>query len=408
VALYADRVKESTTATGTGAITLSGSAPTGYQTFAAAFGTGTQTVAYCIADQTGPNWEVGTGTYNGSANTLARTTVLASSNGGSLTNFSGGTQDVFCTAPAKYLDTFTSTNQGVVPASGGGTANFLRADGSFAAPPATAPAGSTTQIQFNNASAFGASANFTYATGTNTFTVGPAGATTIIETLAPTGSTVAGTLTVRGKNASATNGAGGGLQFTAGNALGTGTGGALSFASGSSPSGTGGGISFTSNSGATGGNLTFNTGGSTTGSAGSAIFNIAAGGGATSNGGGFQVIAGNAGNNGNGGSVVINSGSSGGSGLGGDFDFRCGYGAGGSGSMFFNTDNFTIIQLTEDSTPVAQLGFFGVTPVIQPTTATTAATRVAVIGTVANIGDTYDGYTLAKVVRALRDLGILA
>lgn len=96
------------------------------------------------------------------------------------------------------------------------------------------PAGSNTQVQFNNGGSFGASANFTYVTGTNTFTVGPAGATTTIETLAPTGATVAGTLRLLGKNASATNGAGGGLQFTGGNALGTGTAGGFTFSGGTS------------------------------------------------------------------------------------------------------------------------------------------------------------------------------
>jgi hypothetical protein len=62
--MYADRVKDTTLSTGTGAITLAGVAPTGYQTFAAAFGATPQTVAYCIADQTGSNWEVGTGTFS--------------------------------------------------------------------------------------------------------------------------------------------------------------------------------------------------------------------------------------------------------------------------------------------------------------------------------------------------------
>jgi hypothetical protein len=51
-----------------------------------------------------------------------------------LVNFTGGTQDVFCTIPAKFVDLFTSTNQGTVAASGGGTSNFLRADGSWAIP----------------------------------------------------------------------------------------------------------------------------------------------------------------------------------------------------------------------------------------------------------------------------------
>jgi hypothetical protein len=169
--MYADRVKDTTLSTGTGAITLVNSAPTGYQTFAAAFGATPQTVAYCIADQAGNNWEVGTGTFNGTTG-LTRTTVLGSSNAGAAVAFTAGTKDVFCTAPAKYLDTFTSSNQGVVPASGGGTANFLRADGSFATPPATAPAGFTSQIQYNNAGAFGGASTFTYNSGTDTLSVG--------------------------------------------------------------------------------------------------------------------------------------------------------------------------------------------------------------------------------------------
>ena len=53
-----------------------------------------------IADQTGTNWEVGYGTIGAGGTTLARTTVLASSNSGSLVNFSSGTQDVWCDYPA--------------------------------------------------------------------------------------------------------------------------------------------------------------------------------------------------------------------------------------------------------------------------------------------------------------------
>jgi hypothetical protein len=134
---------------------------------------------------------------------------------------------------------FTASTAGLAPASGGGTANFLRADGTFAAPPITAPAGASTEVQFNNAGAFGASANFTYNTGTNTFTVGPAGATTIIETLAPTGATLAGTLRFQGKNASATNGDGGGFEFVSGNGLGTGVGGSFNLLCGLGPAGSG-------------------------------------------------------------------------------------------------------------------------------------------------------------------------
>ena len=90
--VLADRVLETCTSPGTGSVSLLG-ATTGYQAFSAAIGNG-NTCYYTIADQAGPNWEVGIGTYASSGNTLARTTVLASSNSGSLTNFNAGTQNV--------------------------------------------------------------------------------------------------------------------------------------------------------------------------------------------------------------------------------------------------------------------------------------------------------------------------
>jgi len=92
-----DRVKETTTTTGTGTVTLLG-ASTGYQSFSV-IGNGNSTY-YTIAGQTGSEWEVGIGTYTSSGTTLSRTTVLASSNSGSLVNFSAGTKDVFVTYPA--------------------------------------------------------------------------------------------------------------------------------------------------------------------------------------------------------------------------------------------------------------------------------------------------------------------
>jgi len=102
--VLADRVQETTTTTGTGTVTLAG-AVSGYQSFAAV-GNG-NTTYYTIADQTGTNWEVGIGTYTSSGTTLSRTTVLSSSNSGSLVNFSAGTKNVFVDYPASkavYLD----------------------------------------------------------------------------------------------------------------------------------------------------------------------------------------------------------------------------------------------------------------------------------------------------------------
>lgn len=48
---------------------------------------------------------------------------------------SGDPEDLTGTQATTLLDVFTSALKGLVPASGGGTTNFLRADGTFAAPP---------------------------------------------------------------------------------------------------------------------------------------------------------------------------------------------------------------------------------------------------------------------------------
>lgn len=89
-----DRVKETTTTTGTGTLTLAG-AVSGFQSFSVIGNN--NTTYYAIVG--GTEWEVGLGTY--SSNTLARTTVLASSNSNSAVNFSAGTKDVFCTYAAE-------------------------------------------------------------------------------------------------------------------------------------------------------------------------------------------------------------------------------------------------------------------------------------------------------------------
>ena len=96
--VLADRVQETTTTTGTGSVTLLG-AVTGFQSFAAVGNT--NTCYYTIAAQTTSDWEVGIGTYSTTGPTLARTTVLASSNSGSLVNFPAGTKSVFVTYPSE-------------------------------------------------------------------------------------------------------------------------------------------------------------------------------------------------------------------------------------------------------------------------------------------------------------------
>jgi hypothetical protein len=187
--MYRDRVKDTTSTIGTGPVVLGNVAPTGYQTFATAFG-GSATVAYCIADQAGTQWEVGTGVFNGTTG-LTRVTVLGSSNGGALVNFGIGTKDVFCTAPAAYL----------------------------------LPPGATTQVAYNNAGLPGASSNFTYDSATNTVTFGNITGSALAMTIQPKAPTVlelAGKITLQGSAAQQSNTDGGSLELVSGVGNGTG------------------------------------------------------------------------------------------------------------------------------------------------------------------------------------------
>ena len=116
--VVADRVKETTTTTGTGAITLAG-ATTNFVTFSSVLSNG-DTTYYAIVDDANTDFEVGLGTYASSGNTLTRTTVLASTNSGSAVNLSAGSKEVFITYPAdKSVNRDASGN---VSVSGGVTA----------------------------------------------------------------------------------------------------------------------------------------------------------------------------------------------------------------------------------------------------------------------------------------------
>src|SRR6056300_745468 len=99
-----DRVKETTSTTGTGTVTLAG-ASTGFQSFSV-IGDGNTTYYTLVS---GNNWEVGLGTYTASGTTLSRDTILESSNAGSAITLSG-TSDVFCTYPAEKSGHKDSTN----------------------------------------------------------------------------------------------------------------------------------------------------------------------------------------------------------------------------------------------------------------------------------------------------------
>ena len=106
-----DRVKESSTTSGTGTISLAG-VVTGFEGFVAGIGTG-NTTYYAIFEQGTTNWEVGIGTVtDATPDTLSRDTVISSSNSDSLVTFAGGTLDVFCTLPASkavYLNAAGNT-----------------------------------------------------------------------------------------------------------------------------------------------------------------------------------------------------------------------------------------------------------------------------------------------------------
>jgi hypothetical protein len=95
--VLADRVKETSTTTGTGTLTLAG-AETGFQSFAAV-GDG-NTTYYTIQHASLNEWEVGIGTYTSSGTTLSRDTIFSSSNSGSAVNFSAGSKFVFVTLPS--------------------------------------------------------------------------------------------------------------------------------------------------------------------------------------------------------------------------------------------------------------------------------------------------------------------
>jgi hypothetical protein len=104
--VLADRVRQTTTSTGTGTITLDGSVE-GFQSFAVIGNA--NTTYYTIAG--GTQWEVGIGTY--SSGTLARTTVISSSTGSKL-DLAAGTKDVFVTLPAENTVTSIASSDGSV------------------------------------------------------------------------------------------------------------------------------------------------------------------------------------------------------------------------------------------------------------------------------------------------------
>lgn len=176
-----NRVQETSTTTGTGTLTLAG-AVTGYVTFNSAFSNG-DVVFYTIDDGLG-NWEIGAGTIG--TGTLARTTVIESSNSNNLVPFGSGAKRVFCTAPTRALLPDQTSNNGKVlttdgtspswttPASGTVTsvsvtsANGLAGTSSGGATPSLTLSTSVTGVLKGNGTAISAAASGTdYAPATS-------------------------------------------------------------------------------------------------------------------------------------------------------------------------------------------------------------------------------------------------
>ena len=106
-----DRVKETSTTTGTGDVTFAGTI-TGFDTFATGIGND-NTTYYAIAHRTADEWEVGLGTLSSDSSTMERTTVLTNSDGNtSKITLGAGTKDIFCTFPASKTMDMTLTTAG--------------------------------------------------------------------------------------------------------------------------------------------------------------------------------------------------------------------------------------------------------------------------------------------------------
>ena len=191
--ITADRVKDTSTTTGTGNITVSGSAPLGYRTFSTVLSVG-DTFYYCVQGQASAEWEIGIGTY-ASTNQFARTTVLSSSASGSAVSFSSGTKNVFITLAASktlQLGPSDGPTAGSVPYGTGSTLAYTAA-------------GISGQVLTSNGSS---APTWTSVSGTGTVTsVNVSGGTTGL-TYSGGPVTTSGTITMAGTLAVANGGTG--------------------------------------------------------------------------------------------------------------------------------------------------------------------------------------------------------
>ncbi len=165
-----DRVKETTTTTGTDAYALGG-AVTGFETFGSHLGD-SDTTYYVCTD--GTNFEIGIGTYNTSGNTLTRSTILASSNSGNdnIHTWASGTKEVFITYPsskAVFKDASDNINGTFVGnITGNVTGNASGSSGSTTGNAATATALETARTI--NGTSFDGTGNITVTAAAGTLT----------------------------------------------------------------------------------------------------------------------------------------------------------------------------------------------------------------------------------------------
>ena len=206
--ITADRVKDTSTTTGTGDITVSGSAPFGYRTFSTVLSVA-DTFYYAIQGQATAEWEIGVGTY-ASSNQFARTTVLASSASGSAVSFSSGTKNVFLTLAATrtlQLKSSDTPTAGSIPYGDGSTLSY-------------SSVGTAGQVLLSGGS--GSPTWSSAGTGSVTSVAVNGGTTGLTTSGGPV--TTSGTITIAGTLATANGGTGGTATPTAGSIpYGTGT-----------------------------------------------------------------------------------------------------------------------------------------------------------------------------------------
>ena len=175
--VVADRVKETTTTTGTGAITLAG-AETNFVTFSSVL-SNADTTYYAIVDNTNSAFEVGLGTYASSGNTITRTTIISSSNSNNAVDLQAGSKDVFVTLPSNKFPLLDASGNVDI---NGGTIDGTTIGGSSAAAgtftTANATTVDTTNIEVTNIKAKDGTSAGSIADSTGVVTVASAVLTT--------------------------------------------------------------------------------------------------------------------------------------------------------------------------------------------------------------------------------------